>query len=99
MNAADLRKIAVKSEEVAGLFKLLAHPTRLKILCHLLGGEKTVSELIELCQGSQVAISQFLAGLKAEGLVRPRREGQFTYYSIADERVRALIHAMKEIFC
>ncbi len=93
---SDLRK---KSEEVATLLKQLSHPQRLLILCSLAEGERTVGEIEEACGASQSAVSQFLKGMRLEGLVEPRREGKQVIYEIVDDRVLKLIKALYPVFC
>lgn len=86
-------------EEVAKLLKNLSHPQRLMIACHLADGEKTVSELQELCVISQSQLSQFLARMGSEGLVESRREGQYSFYRVKDKRIIQLLSGMQKIFC
>ena len=86
-------------DEVAHLLKLLAHPQRLQVLCHLSMGEKTVSDLEELCVASQSQLSQFLQRMKAEGLVSSCRDGKFVRYSIQDPRVLKLMRSLHNVFC
>lgn len=88
-----------RCEEVAGLLKLVAHPHRLKILCCLIDGDKTVSELEEFCGASQSSVSQFLAKMKSEKIVTAKREGQSIRYSLIHLEIRNLIEKMKSIFC
>ena len=85
--------------EVSAVLKNLAHPRRLMILCQLSDGPKTVSELENLSGASQSAVSQFLARMKAEGLVESKRENQFIYYDIKDSRIKKLIQSLDRIFC
>lgn len=66
--------------EQVELMKLLADPTRLKLLKLLLAEELCVCELQELLQISQPAVSQHMARLWALGLVTERKEGPWTYY-------------------
>ncbi|GAA1789328.1 winged helix-turn-helix transcriptional regulator [Planosporangium flavigriseum] len=73
-------------------FRLLADPTRIKILWALLQGESSVACLAELVGAAPTAVSQHLAKLRLAGLVRGRREGTFVYYSAADVHVRALLN-------
>jgi ArsR family transcriptional regulator len=61
--------------------RLLADPTRLKILWALLQGETSVACLAELVGAAPTAVSQHLAKLRLSGLVEGRREGTFIYYS------------------
>lgn len=72
-------------------FRLLADPTRMKILWALLQGESSVACLAELVGAASTAVSQHLAKLRLAGLVRGRREGTFVYYSAADVHVRQLL--------
>ena len=53
--------------------KALAHEGRLMILCHLVAGEKSVTELENLLSSRQAAVSQQLARLRLQGLVNSRR--------------------------
>ena len=91
----DLPDLSIPSEEQAHLaaegFRMLADPTRIKILWALLQGESNVSCLADLVGATPTAVSQHLAKLRLAQLVRGRREGNFIYYSAADEHVRALL--------
>jgi DNA-binding transcriptional ArsR family regulator len=69
---------------IATRFRLLGEPLRLKLLAILSGGERSVSELVELTSAGQANISKHLAALAEGGLVRRRKAGTSTYYSIAD---------------
>jgi DNA-binding transcriptional ArsR family regulator len=75
----------------AETFRLLADPTRMKILWALLQGESSVACLAELVGAAPTAVSQHLAKLRLSGLVKGRREGTFVYYSAADVHVRRLL--------
>lgn len=72
-------------------FRLLADPTRIKILWALLQGESSVACLAELVGAPPTAVSQHLAKLRLARLVKGRREGTFVHYSAADTHVRALL--------
>ncbi|WP_420835154.1 ArsR/SmtB family transcription factor [Williamsia herbipolensis] len=71
--------------------RLLADPTRIKVLWALLQGESSVACLAELAGAAPAAVSQHLAKLRLAGLVTGRREGTFVYYSAADDHVRGLL--------
>lgn len=94
-----LSELRQQSENVAVLMKQLSHPQRLLILCSLADGEKSVGEIEEACGASQSAVSQFLKGMRLEGLIDFRREGKLVYYKIVDKRVLALIKALYKIYC
>ncbi len=95
----QLENFEKKCEEASALLKVLSHPGRLKILCHLTGGEKSVSEIETRTGLSQSYTSQFLNKMKAEGLISSRKEGVITLYRITDEKVQKLMGAMYTIFC
>ena len=78
-------------EMVAGRFKALSEPTRLKILGHLFEDEKTVNELVKLTKLGQPNVSKHLSLLFEAGVVGKRREGLHIFYKIADDSVIALI--------
>jgi DNA-binding transcriptional ArsR family regulator len=72
-------------------FRMLADPTRIKILWALLQGESSVACLADLVGAAPTAVSQHLAKLRLAGLVKGRREATFVYYSAADVHVRRLL--------
>lgn len=71
-------------ELIAQRLRLLSDPMRLKILHQLQGGEKSVSELVELTSASQPNVSKHLSSLRTHGLVKRRQEGNMAYFSISD---------------
>ncbi|MDG1116368.1 MAG: metalloregulator ArsR/SmtB family transcription factor [Flavimaricola sp.] len=85
--------------EASNFLKALSHEGRLMILCHLVTGEKSVTELEELLSSRQAAVSQQLARLRLEGLVTPRRDGKAIYYSLTDNRSRQIIDILFDMFC
>lgn len=88
-----------KAKEASLFLKALSHQTRLLILCYLIEGEKSVSELEALLSRRQASVSQQLARLRLEGFIVPRREGKAVYYSLADERVKTMIGTIHSLFC
>lgn len=68
-------------EETAHLLKVIAHPTRLKILSRLRQHEYTVHEIQEYICCRQANLSQHLSLLRREHLVKTRREGKKVIYS------------------
>jgi ArsR family transcriptional regulator len=84
------------------IFDALSDFTRFQILASLMEGDKSVSELQEMCHVSQSAISHQLRLLRDRSLVAARREGQRVIYSLADDHVGLLIgigleHAAEEV--
>ncbi len=85
--------------EAANLLKALAHDGRLMILCNLAGGERSVTELENLLLSRQAAVSQQLARLRMERIVKTRRDGKAIYYSLSDPRAAHLLGVIYESFC
>ena len=92
-------EMAARAEDAAAMMKSLANPGRLMTLCLLVDGERSVAELTEALDTRQPNVSQQLARLRMEGLVKPRREGRAIYYSIADDRVRTVLGGIHAAFC
>lgn len=81
------------------MLKAIANESRLLILCNLEGKEISVTELNEHLDLSQSALSQHLAVLRKDGLVKTRRESQTIYYSLSDVRASKVIKALHELYC
>jgi len=95
-----IAELELKAEEVGRALGALANSRRLLALCHLMQqGEASVTQLTEATGLSQSALSQHLAMMRGEGLVRARRSGLNVFYSIADARVAALMHELERIYC
>ncbi len=95
----DMEKMMASACDASNMLKALSHEGRLMILCHLVTGEKTVTELEDLLSARQAAISQQLARLRHEGLVTPRRDGKAIYYSLTDERPKQILEVIYDLFC
>ena len=95
----DMDKMMASACDASALLKAISHEGRLMILCALVTGEKSVTELEELLHARQAAVSQQLARLRLEGLVTPRRDGKAIYYSLADDRPRRILEVIYEMFC
>ncbi len=76
---------------VAAVFKAISEPCRLKILFALRQGEMCVLHIVEAVGATQSAVSHQLRLLKANGVVKSRREGQNILYSLDDEHVVAVL--------
>lgn len=86
------------ARDASELLKAMANETRLLILCQLVGGEKSVGELVEILDLGQSALSQHLAILRQQGLVTPRRDARSVYYSMQGEEPRAIIETLHALF-
>lgn len=82
----------------ARMFHGLAEPTRVAILLALLGGERRVSDLVEVAGSSQSNVSGHLACLKECGLVvdRPGERRQ-VFYRLSGPEVAQLLEAAERL--
>ena len=94
--ASDMELYAA---DAAGLMKALGNESRLMVLCVLAEGERSVSDLNTIVPLSQSALSQQLARLRQQGLVKTRRESQTIFYSLADGPADRIISLLHEIYC
>jgi DNA-binding transcriptional ArsR family regulator len=85
--------------DAASLMRAFGNESRLMILCTLAEGERSVGELNEVIPLSQSALSQQLARLRREGLVKTRRESQVIHYSLCDGPADRVINVLHDIFC
>ena len=87
-----------EARAAADFLKALGHEGRLLMLCHLSERDLTVTELEQLIMSRQAAVSQQLARLRHEKLVTTRRVGNQIIYSLADDRVREMVHVIQRLF-
>ena len=99
MSEEDMDRMLTNAVTASNFLKAISHEGRLMILCHLVSGEKSVSELEALLSTRQAAVSQQLSRLRLEGLVTPRRDGKTIYYKLADDRPRKMLELVYEMFC
>ena len=95
----EMDRMVDNATKASNFLKAISHEGRLMILCHLVSGEKSVTELEDLLAARQAAVSQQLSRLRLEGLVIPRREGKTIYYRLADNRPRRMLETVYDLFC
>jgi DNA-binding transcriptional ArsR family regulator len=95
MNPEKLQKNARKASV---LLKAMSNEHRLLILCRLAVGERSVGELVRLIGLSQSALSQHLARLRRDNLVRTRREAQTIYYALASDEAVAVLERLDALY-
>jgi len=78
-------------ELAAEVFRLLADPTRIRLVLALRGGELPVHRLSELVGKSPTTVSQHLAKLRWGRVVLTRQEGTKVFYRLADQHARTLV--------
>jgi len=77
--------------DVAEIFRALGDTSRAKIVFSLLQQELCVCDLAAVCDLSESSTSQHLRILRGLRIVRVRRDGRMSYYSIDDDHVRVLL--------
>lgn len=93
------QNMAENAAQAEMLLKLLANQVRLMVLCQLVGGEKSVTELHDTLDISQSALSQHLAKLRQHSIVQTRKEGTQVYYSLSSIEVQAIMSTLYLIYC
>jgi ArsR family transcriptional regulator, lead/cadmium/zinc/bismuth-responsive transcriptional repressor len=77
-------------EKLSQMFKILADPSRLRILFALERQEMCVCDLAALLEITESAVSHQLRFLRNVNLVRNRRDGTVLYYRLVDDHVKLL---------
>tara|TARA_R110000787_G_scaffold1731_7_gene7326 strand:- start:150 stop:593 length:444 start_codon:yes stop_codon:yes gene_type:complete len=95
----DYEALHQNAREAAEFLKTLGNEWRLMILCSLGDAEKSVGTLENELGIKQSALSQHLARLRRDRLVKTRREAQTIYYSLADQNIMKIIAVLQETFC
>ncbi|WP_421694070.1 ArsR/SmtB family transcription factor [Aestuariivirga sp.] len=93
----ERKELMIKARRATDMLKALSHEGRLLILCLLNDGEKSVSEIEDVMDMPQAAVSQQLARLRLDGLVNARRDGRSIYYSIASRDVTKVISTLHDL--
>jgi ArsR family transcriptional regulator len=92
MSVKKLAECVSKGEiiELHDLLKIIGDVNRLKIMCLLFRGEKCVCDIEEQLEISQPLASHHLAVLRQADLVKVRRAGTWSYYSLNLQAIRRL---------
>lgn len=99
ITSESLAAVREHARAAAALMKSLSNENRLMILCTLVGGEMSVSELNERVPLSQSALSQHLASLRESELVETRKEAQTVYYRLKGDAATKIITVLQSIYC
>ena len=96
---AHVPKVKCRAVGAASDFlKAISNPVRLSILCVLLEGERSVSELEDVLDVHQPTLSQQLGELREAGIIEGRREARAVVYRVADPRAGQLIGHLRLLF-
>ena len=77
--------------DLAELFRVFGDSTRIKIMYTLFESELCVNDIAEVLDMTQSAVSHQLRVLKANKLVKFRRDGKSIIYSLDDDHVRSIL--------
>ncbi len=78
--------------DLAEFYKVFGDTTRIKILYILSVSEMCVCDIANILNMSQSAISHQLRVLKANRLVKYRREGKIVFYSLSDSHIKSILN-------
>ncbi|WP_024288541.1 metalloregulator ArsR/SmtB family transcription factor [Cellulomonas sp. KRMCY2] len=94
MDADTQHRPALDEDQVllaVEVFRMLADPTRVRLLWVLIGQELPVNELAAQVGKPAAAVSQHLAKLRMARLVQTRRVGTSVYYRVANDHIEQLV--------
>lgn len=78
---------AIVAKELASIFKVIAHPDRVRVIEELRAGEKDVNTLVEILELPGPRVSQHLSLLRAHRMVEERREGRHHFYRLIQPEI------------
>jgi len=87
---------ADKLDSTAAFFKALGDETRLKIMSLLWFEDLCMCEIVDGLSGAASTVSHHLKLMEKGKLIKSRREGKFTVYSLDKEKLAPLIPIIKE---
>lgn len=103
VDAARVREVrerlvtAATAERMAAVFKVLADPSRCRLVAALIeAGELCVCDLAATVGMSESSVSHHLRVLRTSGLARARRDGRMVFYSPDDEHIERLLAITRE---
>ena len=82
-------------EQIAGRFKMLGEPMRLKILQAVCKTPRTVTDIVTATGATQANVSKHLALLATAGILTRKKDGQCVYYGIKDRLAMQLCELVR----
>lgn len=95
----NIKEMTTTADDICEIMTLLSNRSRLMILCLLSEGEKSVGELALAIDARDTAVSQQLAVLRRERIVKARREGQTMFYRIVRDDVGQMLAFLYDTYC
>lgn len=81
-----------EAELIAGTFKVISDPTRLKILFLLCHSRQCVNDIADFMQMSPPAVAHHLKLLKSHGLLSSHRAGKEVFYTLSESEYANTVH-------
>lgn len=97
--AVNVEALHVSARRASALLKAMGNPHRLMILGQLIHAERSVGELERIVGLSQSALSQHLARLRRDNLVKTRRSAQTIFYSLAGNEAAMILATLYQLYC
>ncbi len=94
----EITNVESNLDTITKLLRSISNKKRMVVICALAGGEKSVGELEKIVKLSQSALSQHLAKLRRDEVVKTRRSAQTIYYSIKCTKAGYLLESLNEIY-
>ena len=94
-----IKEMKSNADDICEIMTLLSNSSRLMILCLLTESEKSVGQLAEAIGSRDTAVSQQLAVLRRERIVKARRDGQTMYYRIVREDIGKMLAFLYDTYC
>ena len=86
--------------DIADLYKILSDFSRVKILFAMIEKEICVHDISQIISMSQSSVSHQLKTLRQNKIVKVRKEGRSSFYSLKDEHIKtALLLAKEHLNC
>ena len=99
VNSSDIKHLEENSQRASRLLRIMSNEKRLLILCNLVGQELSVQEIQKATGLGQSTVSQQLAILRAERLVKHRRQAQSVYYGLDSPEAADILNTLYRNFC
>ena len=77
--------------------KALGHPLRIEVIDLLQNKELCFTDILEITGGLKSNLSQHLSVMTKKGILKTRRDGQCTYFSLSSKKVAQACRLMREV--
>jgi DNA-binding transcriptional ArsR family regulator len=81
----------------AEVCKALGHPLRIEVIDLLQNKELCFTDILEVTGGLKSNLSQHLSVMTRKGILKSRRDGQCTYFSLSSKKVAQACRLMREV--